>query len=281
MLRTLKEPAGYKLTALDGDIGHCHDFLFDDSKWTVRYMVADTGRWLPGSKVLISPAFLESPDWETQRFPVRLTQQQIEDSPPLDSDAPVSRRYEQTYHDFFTTPYYWMGNALWGNHPFPGMTVPPPVAEPQTELPTLPEEQPDATRLRSVREVTGYRVAARDGEAARRAGSPISWSTIGLGRKVRGPGEVAAPGLEEGARRHRMDRGSELGRSTGAGRHPGGADRGGAGARSPHAGQRGAGERPVRFLRAPSGQGRRSSALSVVGTGTARSAGGSSGLSAA
>lgn len=165
MLRSLTEPEGYRLTAMDGDIGHCHDFLFDDVLWTVRYMVVDTGRWLPGRKILISPAFLERPDWEARRFPVRLTRQQIEDSPPLDTDAPVSRRYERTYHDFFATPYYWMGNGLWGNYPYPGTIVPPnlePVA------PTEPEEQPDATHVRSVREVTGYKVSAKNGDDAGR-----------------------------------------------------------------------------------------------------------------
>lgn len=162
MLRSLTLPEGYRLTALDGEIGRCHDFLFDDAQWTVRYMVADTGRWLPGRKILISPAFLERPDWDARRFPVRLTRRQIEESPPLDSDAPVSRRYERTYHDFFTTPYYWLGNGLWGNYPLPGAVFPP-------EMPTReqepPDEHPDATHLRSLREVTGYRVVGSD-EAA-------------------------------------------------------------------------------------------------------------------
>jgi len=44
-------------------------------------MVADTDGWLTGSKALISHVLLESPDWDTRRFPVRFTQQQIEDSP--------------------------------------------------------------------------------------------------------------------------------------------------------------------------------------------------------
>lgn len=195
MLRTLSEPEGYKLIALDGDIGHCHDFLFDDIRWTLRYMVADTGGWLTGRKVLISPAHLESPDWETRHFPVRLTRQQIEDSPPLDSDAPVSRRYERTYHDFFTTHYYWTGEALWGNYPFPGMTVPS-DPEPPAEPPEVAEENPDEIHLRSMREVTGYKVAAKDGEAGRIVDfvaddttwalrfAVVEWSRLPVSRKV-------------------------------------------------------------------------------------------------
>ena len=55
MLRSMKEIKGYVLGAQDGDIGRCHDFLFDDKNWAVRYIVADTKKWLPGRKVLISP----------------------------------------------------------------------------------------------------------------------------------------------------------------------------------------------------------------------------------
>jgi sporulation protein YlmC with PRC-barrel domain len=163
MIRSLNELEGYTLRALDGDIGRCSDFLFDDSQWTVRYMVADTGRWLPGRKILISPAFLETADWDSRRFPIRLTRSQIENGPPLDSDAPVSLRYERAYHDFFATTYYGMGSGLWGNYPGPGMLVPPGGQNPPAEV---PEPHQEATQVRSVREVTGYRIAAEEGEGA-------------------------------------------------------------------------------------------------------------------
>ena len=164
MIRSLTDLTGYTLRALDGDIGRCSDFLFDDRQWTVRYMVADTGRWLPGRKILISPVFLDTPDWESLRFPIRLTRSQVEDGPPLDSDAPVSRRYERTYHEFFATPFYWMGTGLWGNYPLPGMAVPPDGA--QTAPVDVPEPEPEATHMRSMREVTGYRVVTEGGEGA-------------------------------------------------------------------------------------------------------------------
>lgn len=43
------------IAASDGRIGTCGDFLFDDATWTVRWMVADTGTWLTGRKVLAHP----------------------------------------------------------------------------------------------------------------------------------------------------------------------------------------------------------------------------------
>ena len=51
MLRNFTEQLG----ALDGEIGHVKDFYFDDQISVVRYVVADTGSWLAGRKVLISP----------------------------------------------------------------------------------------------------------------------------------------------------------------------------------------------------------------------------------
>jgi hypothetical protein len=55
MSRTIKQLLGDQLGASDGDIGHVKDFYFDDKSWAVRYVVADTGSWLPGRQVLLSP----------------------------------------------------------------------------------------------------------------------------------------------------------------------------------------------------------------------------------
>ena len=55
MLRTAGELKGVTIEAMDGDIGSVQDLYFDDQTWTVRYLVVDTGTWLPGRQVLISP----------------------------------------------------------------------------------------------------------------------------------------------------------------------------------------------------------------------------------
>ena len=46
---------GCPVEAGDGHIGSVKDFLFDDQSWKVRWMVVDTGNWLPGRQVLIHP----------------------------------------------------------------------------------------------------------------------------------------------------------------------------------------------------------------------------------
>ena len=55
MLTKAKTLKGYKLDSLDGEIGKVKEFYFDDQHWTIRYLVADTGNWLMGRQVLISP----------------------------------------------------------------------------------------------------------------------------------------------------------------------------------------------------------------------------------
>jgi len=73
MLRSAKNLRGFAIGAKDGDIGEADDFIFDDKNWTVRYVVADTERWLPGRKVLISPLIVDQADWEGKRLPVLIS----------------------------------------------------------------------------------------------------------------------------------------------------------------------------------------------------------------
>jgi hypothetical protein len=152
----------YVLSAKDGEIGKCKDFLFDDKHWTIRYMVADTGKWLLGNKVLISPISLGEPDWGNRLFPVNLTKKQIEDSPSLDEHAPVSRQYEQNYSNYYYWPYYWGGEYAWGLGPYPPATPPFRSMERVEEIEK--EEDPEETHLRSAKEVTGYHIQASDGD---------------------------------------------------------------------------------------------------------------------
>ena len=85
---------GYEIAARDGMIGSIDDMLFDEARWTVRWLVVDTGTWLSGRRVLLPPAALGHPDVGPQQFPVSLTRRQVETSPPFDSGRPVSRRVE-------------------------------------------------------------------------------------------------------------------------------------------------------------------------------------------
>ena len=119
MLSKAKTLEGYSLENTDGEtIGKVKEFYFDDRHWTVRYLVADTGNWLTGRQVLISPHALVAVNKAEQQIAIDLTKKQIEDSPSLDSDKPVSRQFEQAYHGYYGWPIYWGGPNMWGAYPY-------------------------------------------------------------------------------------------------------------------------------------------------------------------
>jgi hypothetical protein len=159
MLRSVNEIINYVIEAEDGEIGRCKDFLFDDLHWAIGYMVADTRKGLPGRKVLVSPIALGEPDWQSGRFPVMLTRRQIEESPPLDEDQPVSRQYETRWFDYFGWPYYWYGGGLWAADPYPAALY----AKIRADLEGQ-EPRPEESHVRSLKEVTGYHIQPSDGE---------------------------------------------------------------------------------------------------------------------
>jgi uncharacterized protein YrrD len=162
MLRSLKELSGYTIQATDGEIGKVSGFYFDDKSWVIRYMVVDTGPWLLGQKVLISPYALGQPEWATHLFPVTLTRQQVENSPTIDTDRPVSRQQEIMLSEYYHWPIYWAARG--GAYPI-GVTTAILQDEKQVAKQlAADEEQADDPHLRSTNEVLGYHLATTDGE---------------------------------------------------------------------------------------------------------------------
>jgi sporulation protein YlmC with PRC-barrel domain len=106
-LRSAKEVAGYKIAARDGDIGRVDNFLMDDDKWNIIYMVVDTGSWLPGRKVLISPSWVTDIDWSESRVRLDLEQNTIQNSPEYDPSEPLDRQYEERLYEYYERDKYW------------------------------------------------------------------------------------------------------------------------------------------------------------------------------
>ncbi|MCU7493116.1 MAG: PRC-barrel domain containing protein [Ignavibacteria bacterium] len=165
MLRSVKTLEGYKIHALDGEIGEVNDFFFDDVSWNIRYFVVDTGTWLQKRLVLISPHSLGKPDWKEKRFPVNLTKEKIQNSPSVDVARPVSRQQETDLSDYYGWPYYWTGLGAG----FPGAIppVPPNLNTPDqgfvTDKNTRDENQRETDpHLRSARDIIDYKIQADD-----------------------------------------------------------------------------------------------------------------------
>jgi hypothetical protein len=172
----MQELNHYAIGATDGEIGHVSDFFFDDQAWVIRYLVVETGSWLMSRKVLISPYSVGEPDWNNKVLPVRISKHQIQHSPDIDTEKPVSRQHEMMYADYYGFPYYWGGDGLWGDGLyFPTMmsgdyTGVGPVGRVRSEVEEAyvraekSRHVSDDPHLRSCKAVVGYHVHATDGD---------------------------------------------------------------------------------------------------------------------
>jgi len=157
MLNKAQTLKGYKLNSLDGEIGKVKEFYFDDKHWTIRYLVADTGSWLQDRQVLISPYSMISVNKEEENINVNLTKKQIEDSPSVESDKPVSRQFEETYNGYYGWPAYW--GAPYMGAVYPNIEI---DSQKLKEDPQVDEDWDP--NLRSTYDVTGNDIQATDGE---------------------------------------------------------------------------------------------------------------------
>ncbi len=165
MLQSAKNFQGLTLHASDGEIGTVQQLYFDDNAWVVRYLVVDTGSWLSGRQVLISPHAVAAVSKNDRRIDVRLTKLQVENSPGIDTHKPISRQQEEDYFNYYGYPSYWSGPYLWGAEAYPSLATDIPRASTaEREIEAVRERQSSADRsLRSSNEVTGYYVEASDG----------------------------------------------------------------------------------------------------------------------
>jgi hypothetical protein len=172
MLTNLKDLKNFVIRATDGDIGTVDECYFDDESWGIRYLVVDTGGWMGGRRVLISPMSVIYSDWQLRLLDVSLTKQQVENSPDINTHKPVSRQHEAEYLGYYGYPLYWGGPDLCGPAFYP-MSLPrnalplpfqtAPFKTSTEAMDSICKESPDS-HLRSTDAVKGYSMVAADGE---------------------------------------------------------------------------------------------------------------------
>ena len=165
MLQSIQRLDGVRIHAAGEVVGSVDEIYFDDEQWVVRYLVVDTGEWLGGRNVLISPYAVQSIDWQRRALFVRLTRDQVQRSPEIDTDKPVSRQQEAEYHRYYGYPQYWQSATFWAWGAMPVIAAPDPqIREEEEEA----RRRADARRagadahLRSSRTVLGYRIETSD-----------------------------------------------------------------------------------------------------------------------
>jgi hypothetical protein len=163
MLQSIKQLLGNKLGATDGDIGHVKDFYFDDQNWAVRYLVADTGSWLPKRQVLLSPHAIGTLHQAEKVLQVKLTRDKIENSPAIESHKPVSRQHEEEYHRYYGWPAYWLGDGMWGMSNDSILETPAKTLPGESTAVNGSHPKRADAHLLSTQAVSGYHLQASDG----------------------------------------------------------------------------------------------------------------------
>lgn len=177
MLLRADSVIGCALQARDGEIGGVDDLLFEDGGWRVRWLVADTGTWLPGRRVLVPASRLGPTGAGRTTIPVDLTRDALRGCPDVDTDRPVSRATEASLVDHYglatsaglasapLVPSRYLGVGMLP--PVPGAPTVDPMAPAPASVeaaPDLPPHAPEsASDLRSMLDLTGYEVLGADG----------------------------------------------------------------------------------------------------------------------
>ena len=146
------------LQAVDGEVGICEALYFDDVRWAVRYLLVDTGGWLGGRRVLVSPVCIGDVSAKERTIYIELMRFQVENSPPFDPSLPISRQYEAAYFDYYHWPVYWKNEPLLQRAQSSTRAVPLPRAGD-----TASGIRPPAVRLHASSDILGCSIAVREG----------------------------------------------------------------------------------------------------------------------
>jgi hypothetical protein len=77
---------GYKIAAVDGDIGRVDQAIYGVD---AAFLVVETGRWMTGRKVMLPAGVIERINPDEQKVYTDRTKAQIEDAPEYDADADI------------------------------------------------------------------------------------------------------------------------------------------------------------------------------------------------
>lgn len=154
----------FDICTLDKKMAPVLDLVFDDDSFVIRYLVTRGGAWLAKEKTLLSPFLTRNVDIGKRRINLNETYEKLESFPRVEDHQTVSREMEQKYADHAFTPYYWYGGLIWGAYASPYDTDSAKNSTGDIKNTNTELREMDKNHLRSVNEITGYGVIAKDGE---------------------------------------------------------------------------------------------------------------------
>jgi hypothetical protein len=100
-LHSFRQFSSFAIQARDGSIGKIDDLLVEDQDWNIYYLIVDTGSWLPGRKVLVSPNWIQKIDWSASQLDVDLNQETIRNSPEYNPSIPLDDDYDTRLKSYY------------------------------------------------------------------------------------------------------------------------------------------------------------------------------------
>ena len=155
-LKTLKD---YTVETNDHLTGKIKDFLFDDKQWVIRYIDVDFGTLFSPYKILVPKVFMDTPDNDNKKIPIKLGKKNFDKCPKIEDHLPVSRKYEEELHNHYKINPYWGVAHLASTG---GYFPPRPVVAP-TKDDKIVDEEDLGTILRSFTEIERYSIETNDG----------------------------------------------------------------------------------------------------------------------
>ncbi|GAA0440054.1 PRC-barrel domain-containing protein [Virgibacillus sp. AGTR] len=156
------ELKNYKIHASDGVMGKVKDLYFDDNKWAIRYAVVDTRKWLPGRRVLMSPASFRALNEREKHVEVKHDKEVIRNSPTIPEENAVTKDDENSLISYYGWARYWAGSMIWGVVDQP-MTFPRSTNDSSDNYENHVSDW-QTYNLRSEDETIGFKVHANDGK---------------------------------------------------------------------------------------------------------------------
>jgi hypothetical protein len=106
MLRSINATNGYNVRAVNGVIGRVKSFLFDDTIWSIRYLVIKIPVNNKGGEktALIAPFSFGFLNPEAREFPLSLEKQKVEKSPSVDLGRPISIKHQIQLYEYYKWP---------------------------------------------------------------------------------------------------------------------------------------------------------------------------------
>lgn len=164
MLHYTSKLKTYNIEATDGEMGKIKDLYFDDNKWQIRYAVVDTRKWLPGRKVLLSPASFVMVNEVSENVEIEYDKEKVRNSPPVREDTILTRDVEDSLVDYYGWGKYWAGEVLWSAEKIPLASFKDVRSEKEPIAYDNTQEEMNTLDLRSVEEAIELKVHGSDGK---------------------------------------------------------------------------------------------------------------------